>query len=152
MSHLVIDYYICTKRFLQASDEYEESLRGKSKSDGFNQQRSYVPVAILTPRQRQEAIGSIAGLEPDEITWLAIFLERAKREVEGRKGDMRSWAHKVRRSVTYWYRLLCLAPVFMIGVFVLLVDGRTLRILALLCVLTVLLKKEEISGWIEAVW
>ena len=152
VSHLVIDYYICTKLFLRASDEYEESLHGKSKSDGFNQQRSYVPVATLTPRQRQEAIGSIAGLEPDEITWLAIFLERAKRKIESRNGDVWSWAHKLWRSVTYWYRLSRLAPVIMIGVFVLLVDGRTLRIFALWCILTMLLRNKEISAWIEAVW
>lgn len=151
VSHLVIDYYICTKRFLHASDEYEEWLHGKSKSDGFNQQRSYVPVAILTPRQRQEAIGSIAGLEPDEITWLAIFLERAKRKIEGTNGDVLSWAHKLWRSYTYFYRLLCLAPVVMIGGFVLLVDGQTLRILALLGILTVMLKEEEVRAWIEAV-
>lgn len=151
VSHLVIDYYNCTKLFLQASDEYEELLHGKSKSDGFNQQRSNVPVAVLTPRQRQEAIGSIAGLEPDKITWLAIFLERAKRKIEGTNGDVLSWAHKLWRSYTYFYRLLCLAPVVMIGGFVLLVDGQTLRILALLGILTVMLKEEEVRAWIEAV-
>ena len=44
---------------------------------------SFIPTAPLTPRQRQETIGGIAGFQPGDTPQLAVLLERANRKIEG---------------------------------------------------------------------